>query len=146
MTFCTASARTATSGGWASKGIVGQLPTRRATIHKGNITGRTVLLAGQPDTGKTALAMGIANSFGVEMPFASVPVFELFSLDLGWQKQLASLCVAWDLVCWGVSCRAEGADKGILSRLATFQVLEGHAPMHARAPVAADRPITCVSA
>ena len=41
-----------------------------------------MLLAGQPGTGKTALAMGIAESLGSETPFASVAASELFSLDL----------------------------------------------------------------
>jgi RuvB-like protein 2 len=72
----------------ASEGMVGQLPARRAAglilqlIRQGKIAGRAVLLAGQPGTGKTALAMGIAKSLGAETPFASVAASELFSLDL----------------------------------------------------------------
>ncbi|EEC80149.1 hypothetical protein OsI_21954 [Oryza sativa Indica Group] len=63
----------------SSEGMVGQLPARRAAglilqlIRQGKIAGRAVLLAGQPGTGKTALAMGIAKSLGAETPFASVP-------------------------------------------------------------------------
>ncbi|CAN6205884.1 unnamed protein product [Urochloa humidicola] len=72
----------------ASEGMVGQLPARRAAglilqlIRQGKIAGRAVLIAGQPGTGKTALAMGIAKSLGAETPFASVAASELFSLDL----------------------------------------------------------------
>lgn len=72
----------------ASEGMVGQLPARRAAglilqlIRQGKIAGRAVLLAGQPGTGKTALAMGVAKSLGAETPFASVAASELFSLDL----------------------------------------------------------------
>ncbi|GJN33776.1 hypothetical protein PR202_gb22399 [Eleusine coracana subsp. coracana] len=72
----------------ASEGMVGQLHARRAAglilqlIRQGKIAGRAVLLAGQPGTGKTALAMGIAKSLGAETPFASVAASELFSLDL----------------------------------------------------------------
>jgi RuvB-like protein 2 len=72
----------------ASEGMVGQLPARRAAglilqlIRQGKIAGRAVLLAGQPGTGKTALAMGIAKSLGAETPFASVAASDLFSLDL----------------------------------------------------------------
>ncbi|XP_040383211.1 ruvB-like 2 [Oryza brachyantha] len=72
----------------ASEGMVGQLPARRAAglilqlIRQGKIAGRAVLLTGQPGTGKTALAMGIAKSLGAETPFASVAASELFSLDL----------------------------------------------------------------
>ncbi|CAM0145391.1 unnamed protein product [Urochloa decumbens] len=72
----------------ASEGMVGQLPARRGAglilqlIRQGKIAGRAVLIAGQPGTGKTALAMGIAKSLGAETPFASVAASELFSLDL----------------------------------------------------------------
>ncbi|TVU38207.1 hypothetical protein EJB05_11564 [Eragrostis curvula] len=72
----------------ASEGMVGQLHARRGCglilqlIRQGKIAGRAVLLAGQPGTGKTALAMGIAKSLGAETPFASVAASELFSLDL----------------------------------------------------------------
>ncbi|TVU00590.1 hypothetical protein EJB05_53979 [Eragrostis curvula] len=72
----------------ASEGMVGQLHARRGAglilqlIRQGKIAGRAVLLAGQPGTGKTALAMGIAKSLGAETPFASVAASELFSLDL----------------------------------------------------------------
>ncbi|CAM0879581.1 unnamed protein product [Alopecurus aequalis] len=72
----------------SSEGMVGQLPARRAAglmlqlIRQGKIAGRAILLAGQPGTGKTALAMGIAKSLGAETPFASVAASEVFSLDL----------------------------------------------------------------
>uniref|UniRef100_A0A0E0LMN6 RuvB-like helicase n=1 Tax=Oryza punctata TaxID=4537 RepID=A0A0E0LMN6_ORYPU len=65
----------------------GMLPAARRRAHPaahppGKIAGRAVLLAGQPGTGKIALAMGIAKSLGAETPFASVAASELFSLDL----------------------------------------------------------------
>ena len=47
-----------------SQGMVGQLASRRAAgvilemIKDGHIAGRAVLIAGQPGTGKTAIAMG----------------------------------------------------------------------------------------
>ena len=47
-----------------SQGMVGQHSARRAAgvvlemIREGKIAGRAVLLAGQPGTGKTAIAMG----------------------------------------------------------------------------------------
>ena len=50
-----------------SQGMVGQLEARRACgivvsmIKEGKIAGRAILLAGAPGTGKTALAMGIAQ-------------------------------------------------------------------------------------
>ena len=51
-----------------SQGMVGQEDARKACgvilsmIKSGTIAGRGVLLAGQPGTGKAALAMGIAKS------------------------------------------------------------------------------------
>ena len=39
-------------------------------IKDGKIAGRGVLLAGQPGTGKTAIAMGMAKALGEETPFA----------------------------------------------------------------------------
>lgn len=50
-----------------SQGLVGQHGARRATgviykmIQEGQIAGRAILLAGKPGTGKTAIAMGLAQ-------------------------------------------------------------------------------------
>ena len=51
-----------------SQGLVGQHAARRATgviykmIQEGQIAGRAILLAGKPGTGKTAIAMGLAQA------------------------------------------------------------------------------------
>lgn len=56
--------------------MVGQAHARKAAgvilqmIREGKIAGRAVLLAGQPGTGKTAIAMGMAKALGEETPFA----------------------------------------------------------------------------
>ncbi|KAF8414319.1 hypothetical protein HHK36_002320 [Tetracentron sinense] len=71
-----------------SEGMVGQAPARKAAgvilqmIKEGKIAGRAVLLAGQPGTGKTAIAMGMAKSLGQETPFAMMAGSELFSLEM----------------------------------------------------------------
>jgi RuvB-like protein 2 len=54
----------------SADGLVGQLSARRAAgivvrmIKQGHISGRVILLSGQPGTGKTAIAMGIAKALG----------------------------------------------------------------------------------
>ncbi|KAK1278155.1 hypothetical protein QJS04_geneDACA007331 [Acorus gramineus] len=72
----------------SSEGMVGQHSARRAAgvivqmIRDGRIAGRAVLLAGQPGTGKTAIAMAMAKSLGQETPFAMMSGSELYSLEV----------------------------------------------------------------
>ncbi|KAK9455906.1 TIP49 C-terminus-domain-containing protein [Dipodascopsis uninucleata] len=72
----------------ASQGMVGQLKARKAAgvilqmIKEGRIAGRAVLMAGPPSTGKTAIAMGIAQSLGEDVPFTMVGGSEIFSLEM----------------------------------------------------------------
>ncbi|OMP01809.1 hypothetical protein COLO4_11594 [Corchorus olitorius] len=71
-----------------SEGMVGQTQARKAAgvilqmIKDGKIAGRAILLAGQPGTGKTAIAMGMAKSLGLETPFAMLSGSEIFSLEM----------------------------------------------------------------
>ncbi|GFZ07363.1 P-loop containing nucleoside triphosphate hydrolases superfamily protein [Actinidia rufa] len=71
-----------------SEGMVGQASARKAAgvivqmVKAGKIAGRAVLLAGHPGTGKTAIAMGMAKSLGLETPFAMLAGSELFSLEM----------------------------------------------------------------
>ncbi|KAL6778886.1 RVB2 [Auxenochlorella protothecoides x Auxenochlorella symbiontica] len=71
-----------------SQGLVGQASARKAAgvitqmIKDGRIAGRAVLLAGQPGTGKTAIAMGMAKSLGDETPFAMIAASEIFSMEM----------------------------------------------------------------
>ena len=51
-------------------------------IKEGKIAGRAVLIAGQPGTGKTAIAMGMAKSLGDETPFTILAGSEIFSLEM----------------------------------------------------------------
>lgn len=52
-----------------SQGMVGQKDARRAAgivvqmVREGKIAGRCILLAGEPSTGKTAIAVGMAQVF-----------------------------------------------------------------------------------
>ena len=71
-----------------AQGMVGQQSARRSAgiilkmVEEGKIAGRAVLLAGEPGSGKTAIAMGLAQSLGdnkKNVPFTSVSGSELFS-------------------------------------------------------------------
>lgn len=72
----------------SSQGMVGQLQARRAAgvilkmVQNGTIAGRAVLVAGPPSTGKTALAMGLSQSLGKDVPFTAIAGSEIFSLEL----------------------------------------------------------------
>jgi len=71
-----------------SQGMVGQTEARRAAgvilsmIRDGKIAGRAILIGGQPGTGKTAIAMGMAKSLGEETPFTMLAGSEIFSLEM----------------------------------------------------------------
>eukprot|EP01120_Amphizonella_sp_Union-15-10_P013518 TRINITY_DN6273_c0_g1_i1.p1 TRINITY_DN6273_c0_g1~~TRINITY_DN6273_c0_g1_i1.p1 ORF type:complete len:474 (-),score=112.90 TRINITY_DN6273_c0_g1_i1:71-1279(-) len=51
-------------------------------IEEGHIAGRAVLLSGQPGTGKTAIAMGLAQALGSDVPFTMLAASEVFSLEM----------------------------------------------------------------
>jgi RuvB-like protein 2 len=71
-----------------SQGMVGQSNARRACgivykmIQEGKIAGRAILLAGKPGTGKTAIAMGLAQALGEGTPFTTIAGSEIFSLEM----------------------------------------------------------------
>lgn len=68
--------------------MVGQLKARRAAgiilgmIREGKIAGRAILLAGPPGTGKTAIAMGLAQALGRDTPFTAMAGSEIYSLEM----------------------------------------------------------------
>jgi len=71
-----------------SQGMVGQTAARRAAgvvvemVKEGKIAGRAVLIAGTPGTGKTAIAMGVAQALGTDTPFTTMAGSEIFSLEM----------------------------------------------------------------
>jgi RuvB-like protein 2 len=72
----------------SSQGLVGQQKARKAAAvilrmaRDGKIAGRAVLIAGPPSTGKTAIAMGMAQSLGPDVPFTMLSSSEIFSLEM----------------------------------------------------------------
>lgn len=77
-----------------SEGMVGQRRARRSAglvlrmIREGKIAGRAVLLGGQPGTGKTAIAMGLARALGDETPFTALSGSEIYSLEMSKSEAL----------------------------------------------------------
>lgn len=71
-----------------SQGMVGQNAARRAAgvilsmIQEEKIAGRAILIAGQPGTGKTAIAMGMAKALGDDTPFTMLAGSEIFSMEM----------------------------------------------------------------
>lgn len=51
-------------------------------VREGKIAGRAVLIAGPPSTGKTAIAMGMAQSLGSDVPFTMLASSEIFSMEM----------------------------------------------------------------
>lgn len=80
-----------------SQGMVGQLEARRAAgvivrmIKEGRIAGRAILMAGQPGTGKTAIAMGMAKALGDDTPFTMMAGSEIFSLEMSKTEALTQV-------------------------------------------------------
>ena len=72
----------------SSQGLVGQQRARKAAaivlqmVKEGKIAGRAVLIAGPPSTGKTAIAMGMAQSLGADVPFTMLASSEIYSLEM----------------------------------------------------------------
>ncbi|KAJ5584674.1 RuvB-like helicase 2 [Penicillium hispanicum] len=72
----------------SSQGMVGQEKARKAAavilqmVKEGKIAGRAVLIAGPPSTGKTAIAMGMAQSLGSDVPFTTLASSEIFSMEM----------------------------------------------------------------
>ena len=72
----------------SAQGLVGQEKARKAAavilqmVKDGKIAGRAILIAGPPSTGKTAIAMGMSQSLGVDVPFTMLASSEIFSLEM----------------------------------------------------------------
>jgi len=78
--------------------MVGQKQARKAVgvilkmVELGKIAGRAILLAGEPGTGKTAIAMGLAQSLGEGRPFTAMSGSEVYSLEMNKTEALTQAC------------------------------------------------------
>ena len=63
-------------------------------LHLGKMAGRAILIAGQPGTGKTAIAMGMAQALGQDIPFTAMAGSEIFSLEM---NKTEALTQVWHL-------------------------------------------------
>lgn len=74
--------------------MVGQLSARRSAglilkmIKDGKICGRSVLIAGEPGTGKTAIAIALSKALGRKTPFTQISASEIFSLEMSKSEAL----------------------------------------------------------
>ena len=68
-------------------GMVGQQRAREAAglvvqmIREGKLSGKTVILAGPPGTGKTAIAVAISRELGANVPFIQMSGSEIYSSE-----------------------------------------------------------------
>ncbi|KAK2196188.1 bifunctional P-loop containing nucleoside triphosphate hydrolase/RuvB-like helicase 2/RuvB-like/TIP49 [Babesia duncani] len=75
-------------------GLIGQTQARRAAglvvkmMKEGKIGGRAILLAGQPGTGKTAIALAISKALGEDTPFTHLNASEVYSLEMSKSEAL----------------------------------------------------------
>jgi RuvB-like protein 2 len=76
--------------------MIGQGPARRAAgiilkmVQEGKIAGRSILMAGPPSSGKTAIAMGMAMTLGSDVPFVTLTGSEIYSLEVS--NPLSNVC------------------------------------------------------
>lgn len=72
---------------FAADGLVGQVRAREAAglvvkmAKEGRLSGKAVLLAGPPGTGKTAIAVAIARELGEGVPFIQLSGSEIYSAE-----------------------------------------------------------------
>ncbi|KAK5102430.1 RuvB ATP-dependent DNA helicase pontin [Exophiala xenobiotica] len=72
----------------SGNGFIGQVAAREACgvivdlIRSKKMSGRAVMLAGGPGTGKTALALAVAQELGTKVPFCPIVASEVFSAEV----------------------------------------------------------------
>lgn len=68
-------------------GMVGQEKAREAAglvvrmIREGKLSGKSIIVAGPPGTGKTAIAVGVSRELGPNVPFIQMSGSEIYSSE-----------------------------------------------------------------
>ncbi|MER3601851.1 MAG: TATA box-binding protein [Nitrososphaerota archaeon] len=114
-------------------GMVGQERAREAAglvvrmIKEGKLSGKLIILAGPPGTGKTALAVGIARELGLNVPFIAMSASEIYS---GHEKKTEILIDAMRR-CIGVELKEmRTVYEGEVSRLELMTVPHPYNPYY----------------
>jgi len=81
-----------------AEGLVGQEKAREAAgvvvdlIKSKKMAGRALLMAGAPGTGKTAIALAVANDLGSKVPFCPMVGSEVYSSEVKKTEILMEMC------------------------------------------------------
>lgn len=89
-----------------SQGMVGQKEARRAAgivvqmVREGKIAGRCILLAGEPSTGKTAIAVGMAQVSNIQFPLHYIVKYKTLYFRLWVVKLHSTVCLDQKFIHW----------------------------------------------
>ncbi|MFB6088684.1 MAG: RuvB-like domain-containing protein [Candidatus Aenigmatarchaeota archaeon] len=125
-----------------SNGLVGQKKAREAAgnvvnlAKKGKLAGRAVLFAGPPGTGKTAIAVGIAEELGQDIPFVQLTGSEVFSADVDKTEILR------EKLRRALGVKIEETREVFEGKVANVDIQQGSTPMNPMAQIPVEASIT----
>jgi RuvB-like protein 1 len=90
-------------------------------IKSRKFSGRALLLAGAPGTGKTALALAISHELGIKVPFCPIVGSEIYSTEVKKTEVLSEtfrraigmfITASWMPLAFTVNASSRSTDKG----------------------------------